>query len=364
MPARPHHAYVITPPGLEAVTAAEVRELGAKVPKLGHGGFAVNFTTAELFAANLWLRTASRIIVRIGRFDAKDKGQFLAGFRSLPFEKYLPVGLPSSIRVDVVASELVHTGVIEQLSREVLGSRGGATVRVRIDHDVVTVSVDTSGDHLHRRGWRQGVAKAPLRESLAAALLRVATFGGPEEALVDPMCGSGTIAIEAALKARRMAPGANRSFAFTTWPSFDPAVWERVRAKADDGVFHGSLAPIVGADRDAGAIDMARRNAALAGVAEDIEFRHSPISNLTMPTERGLVACNPPYGMRVTGGADLRDLYDAFGSVLRRQASGWRVALIAPDRSLVTRVVAHSEERATIENGGVPVAITVGTVDR
>jgi putative N6-adenine-specific DNA methylase len=347
----------VAPPGLEAFTAAEVRALGCKVPRVGHGGFSVKMTTAELYAANLQLRTASRVLLRVGRFQAVDKAEFFAGFRKLSFDRYLSVGSDLVVRVDSVASKLQHTGMIEALVRELLGSLGGPTVRVRLDHDTVTVSVDASGDHLHRRGWREATAKAPLRETLAAALLMAARFDGAVDAFVDPMCGSGTIAIEAALSARNIASGRLRSFAFETWPSFDESVWERVRAKAADGVLESVPRLIVGCDRDPGAIEAAIDNAERAGVDRDIEFRQSSISNLALPAGTGLLATNPPYGVRVSAGNDLRNLYDTFGRVVRERADGWRIAMIVADRALVTRVIASPVEVATLENGGLPVSI-------
>ena len=357
MPTRPHEVYIVAPPGLESFTASEVRALGCKVPTLGRGGFSVNMTTAELYAANLQLRTASRVLLRVGRFHAVDKTEFFAGFRKLAFDRYLSPGAGLVVRVDSVASKLQHTGMVEALVRELLGARGGPTIRVRIDHDTVTVSVDTSGEHLHRRGWREATAKAPLRETLAAALLASAGFQGSTEALVDPMCGSGTIAIEAALVARRIASGRLRSFVFEAWPSFDPVVWDRVRAKASERSLDKAPRPIVACDRDPGAIEAAVDNAERAGVEGDIEFRQSSISNLALPTGGGLIATNPPYGVRVSAGNDLRNLYDTFGRVVRERADGWRVAMIAADRALVTRVIANPVEVATLENGGLPVTI-------
>jgi putative N6-adenine-specific DNA methylase len=359
VPTRPHDVYIICPPGLEPLTAAEVRKLGCKVPRLGHGGFSVNMTTAELYGANLHLRTASRVLLRLSRFEAEDKGAFLAGFRKISFDRYLRVdtGQPANLRVDSVASKLANAGIVERLAREVLGSLTGATVRIRLDHDTVTVSIDSSGDHLHRRGWREALARAPLRETLAAALVTASGYDGQRDAFVDPMCGSGTIAIEAARLARGLPAGAMRSFAFQTWPGFDAAAWARVNAKAASGAFDGPIRPIVGADRDTGAIEAAVANAQRAGVADDIEFRVAPISALAVPDGPGVIASNPPYGMRVSGGADLRDLYDAFGNVVRGLGREWRVALIAADRAMVTRVIAKPNEVATLDNGGIPVSI-------
>jgi putative N6-adenine-specific DNA methylase len=346
MPKRPHEVYVIAPPGLEPITARELRGLGLKVPVTAHGGLPVRMTTGELYAANLHLRTASRVLVRAGRFSAADFGELARGIRAVHWDRWLQPGQPLEIRVDSVASALYHTGAIEGRVRDLLGPLGGATVRVRVDHDTATVSIDSSGEHLHRRGWRTDVAKAPLRETLAAAMLLAVGYNG-KYPLVDPMCGSGTIAIEAASIAAGHAPGRNRSFAFETWSSFDAAVWEAVRdrAAADE---HEPTVAITASDRDAGAVAAVEANAARAGLSIEVHQRA-----LSAPTDPSAwIVTNPPYGERV-GGGDMRNLYDLFGKVAAGRTG--RVAFLATDRSLATRVGTPIDELFGTSNGGIPV---------
>jgi putative N6-adenine-specific DNA methylase len=354
MPSRPHQVYVVTPPGVEAVTARELRAIGLKVPVVAHGGLPVRMTTGELYAANLHLRTASRLLLRVARFPAPDFAALARGIGAIPFETWLVDGQPATVRVDSVASMLHHTGAIEERVRDLLNVRGGATVRVRVDHDVCTVSVDTSGEHLHRRGWRLDVAKAPIRETLAAALLLVAGYDGTAP-FIDPMCGSGTLAIEAASIAAGRTPGLDREFAFHTWPSFEPAVWDRVHSAAL-AKEHEPTVAIWAADRDAGAVTATRENAERAGVA--VEVAQRSIGQLAVPEGApGLIAFNPPYGERIRGGTDSRDLFDALNRVITERAAGWKIAVVSPDRGLVNRLPGPPVQETMTSNGGIPVGL-------
>lgn len=205
-------------------------------------------------------------------------------------------------------------------------------VIARIDDDSCTVSVDTSGEPLYKRGYKLEVGKAPLRENLAATFLRQCDFRG-DEPVVDPMCGSGTLVIEAAQIAANLAPGRARDFAFERLPSFDAFEWQVLREEsawaADD------LPHFYGSDRDAGAVTMSKNNGARAGVAAITRFAKHAISDLHPPPDGpGLVMTNPPYGARVGDPTALRDLYAAFGRVMKERFRGWRVGLITSDRSL------------------------------
>jgi putative N6-adenine-specific DNA methylase len=224
---------------------------------------------------------------------------------------------------------------------------------VRVAHDVVTVSVDSSGAHLHRRGWRRATAKAPLRETLAAAMV-MACGWRHDVPFVDPLCGSGTVAIEAALLAGGRAPGRGRSFAFQHWPSFAPGTWASVCAdvaRADRAASSVTIAPIVAADRDAGAVRAAIDNAARAGVAGAVVVRRAPLAATldALPSPPGWIVTNPPYGARV-GGADLRDLYATLG-----RASDWGLGVLAADRVLAGHTGRPLTEQFHTSNGGLPV---------
>ena len=225
---------------------------------------------------------------------------------------------------------------------------------VRFLHDVCTVSADSSGDLLHRRGYRQAVAKAPLRETLAAAMLLGAGWKG-DVPLADPMCGSGTIPIEAARLARRIAPGRDRRFAFLDWPETDLADWKSQVDRAREGELPRSPVGIMGADRDSGAIDAAIANAERAGVRADLDLRVQAISALAADDARGLIISNPPYGARVGERDRLRNLYAQLGNVVRQKRPDWTLALLLADRQLEAQVGLPFRDVFETRNGGIPV---------
>ena len=234
---------------------------------------------------------------------------------------------------------------------------------MRLVDDKCTISVDSSGELLHKRGYRLAVAKAPLRETLAAALL-MASGWDQSAALLDPFCGSGTIPIEAALMSLGIPPGINRRFAFMDWPGFDPKMWADLRSESAS--IHPSsfiLNPsILASDRDAEAIKSAHANAERAGVEEVIEFKCQAVSAITPPVGLGWVVTNPPYGVRVSEGKDLRNLYAQFGNVLRRQCPGWNVALLCNDPVLLGQMQMELYTSLGFINGGIGVRVARGIV--
>jgi putative N6-adenine-specific DNA methylase len=230
-----------------------------------------------------------------------------------------------------------------------------------VARDVCTVSADTSGALLHRRGYRQAVAKAPLRETLAAAMLLGSDWPGTVP-LIDPMCGSGTIPIEAALLARRIAPGLGRVFAFHRWPGFDASAWNRLVAEARRNELPASPVAIRASDRDAGAVEAARANAQRAGVGPDVEIDRRSISAIEPTGNAGWVVTNPPYGLRVAEADSVRDLYAALGNVLRTRFRGWKLAMLSPGESLERQVGVALQQRFATANGGIPVRLVTGEV--
>jgi putative N6-adenine-specific DNA methylase len=228
---------------------------------------------------------------------------------------------------------------------------------VRIVHDQCEISADSSGELLHRRGYRQEIAKAPLRETIAAAMI-LASGWKRTEALLDPMCGSGTIPIEAALIARKIAPGLRRPFQFMDWPGFDAARWTETLDSAQSTItdFSGT---ILGADRDSGAIQAADRNAERAGVAGDVRFFPESLSGSVgaiseSDARSGWILTNPPYGIRVGAAGDLRNLYAKLGSSLRSNPQ-WRLGVLTSDSELLRQTDLELRPRFSTSNGGIPV---------
>jgi putative N6-adenine-specific DNA methylase len=353
-------------PGLEAVLAEELQALGLRPARATRGGVPFRARERGLYAANMWLRTASRVLVRVGTFRASTFADLERSAAALDWSPWLHDGIRPVFRVTSRASRLYHTGAIAERFERAVPSGDGTEqlVVVRVRNDMVTVSVDASGEHLHRRGWRLATAKAPLRETLAAAMVLASGWdrSGP---LVDPMCGSGTIAIEAALLAQGRAPGGGRDFAFRQWPSFQPGTWASVVAdarKADEQATSAPPVTIVAADRDAGAAAATAENAARAGVTGWLDVRTASLSETiaALPEPAGWVLTNPPYGARV-GGRDLRDLYATLGTVT---AAGWRLGLLSADHKLAGHTGARLSERFRTDNGGIPVTFGVSRARR
>ena len=339
---------------------AELVKLGVRPANVTHGGVNCSLTWPQLWAVHLKSRMATRVLVRVARFKADGFDTLTAGLARIDWSAWLPAG-----GVDVAAStdgksKLFHTGAIaERVVAQIGRGEGTQQVLVRVQRDVVTVSIDATGPALHKRGYRGPAGKAPMRETLAAALL-VASEWDVKKPLVDPFCGSGTIVIEAAMRARRIAPGRHRTFQFMQWPSFDAVAWERLVKGADSDVID-RCPPLLAFDRDDGAVAATLANATTAGVAGQIKAERRAASDLVLPSTAGWIVSNPPYGARV-GGPDVRDLYDRFGDVLRERARGWHVALLASRDTPVTRLKLPLVPMLETTNGGIPVAVQSGTV--
>jgi len=368
--------FVVTAPGLEEIAAQELRQLDL-IPVVEPGGVTFKSDELGLYRANLYLRTASRVIARVGQFFyALTFAELREKAGRLPWERFLRPGQPVSIRVTCHKSKLIHTdAVAERIAGAIydrLGKESPMTkslgdeatdpaqlVIVRVVNDQVLVSVDSSGELLHRRGYRQAVAKAPLRETLAAGML-LASGWDIHSPLLDPFCGSGTIPIEAALLALGLPPGLRRRFAFMDWPGFDEQIW--LALKAEIHPLESAGLPIYASDRDAGAINMARENAARAGVEQAIHFDCQAVSSILPPPGPGWVVTNPPYGLRISEGKDLRNLYAQFGNVLRIRCPGWGVAVLSSDPILLGHTGLKLDTSFSTINGGVGVRLGRGRV--
>jgi putative N6-adenine-specific DNA methylase len=373
--------YAVTAPGLEPCTAAELLALGIAPTETESGGVAFQGSLEDMARANLWLRTASRVLVRIASFRARALGELERKAADVPWTAWLPPGVPLALRVSCSKSRLYHQKAVGERIARAVGAGGGGVIGatrdeedgtdqaptttggaqllvVRLFRDECTISIDSSGELLHRRGYRLASGKAPVRETLAAALL-LAGGWDPSTTLVDPFSGSGTIPIEAALLARRLPPGRQRSFAFQRWPRGDATRWQALLDAADAAALPRAPAAIIGADRDAGAVASARENAARAGVDQDIEFRRAAISTLSAPAERGWVTSNPPYGVRVGERGELRNLYARLGQVARKTLAGWHMTLLVPAAPLERETGLTWRQCFRARNGGLPVrAIT------
>ena len=329
----------MAPPGLEAVLCAEAHANGFADAQVVPGGVTFQGGWPDVWRANLTLRGAGRILARIGSFMAFHLAQLDKRARKFPWGDVLRADVPVKVDVTCRKSKIYHAGAATQRFETALRDSHGMTVspdaalviKVRIDDNCVTLSLDTSGESLHKRGHKEAVSKAPMRETLAALFLRQCGYDGTTPVL-DPMCGSGTFVIEAADMAAGLHPGRSRRFAFEQLASFDAAAWEAMRTP---GAAANPMPQFFGSDRDQGAVRMATANATRAGIAAQCRFTCLPVADLARPDgPPGLVIVNPPYGARIGNKKPLYGLYANMGEVLKKRFLGWRVGVVTSEPSL------------------------------
>jgi putative N6-adenine-specific DNA methylase len=316
--------------------------------------------------ATLELRGAVRVLVRIASFPTPQLSDLERGVRIVPWTRILRPGVPFRVEATCARSRIYHTGAAAERVADAVRKVTGAplidaaevAVRVRIENNHCTISVDTSGEPLYKRGHKEAVGKAPMRETMAALFLLQCGFTGNEPVL-DPMCGAGTFVIEAAQIAAGLPAGRARTFAFEQLATFDAKTWSGIRERADarrrplEGVRH------YGRDRDPGAIRMSRENAKRAGVLDLVDFTEADIDRLAPPAgSPGLVITNPPYGARVGDRRDLARLYRMLGDRLRGQFSGWRVGIVTADPELAkASALPFLPALAPVSHGGLRVSL-------
>jgi 23S rRNA (guanine2445-N2)-methyltransferase / 23S rRNA (guanine2069-N7)-methyltransferase len=317
--------------GLEAIVARELEALGYSAKIIQAGRILFEGDEAAVCRANLWLRTAERVLVRVGDFDALDFGTLFDATYALPWEEWIaaddefPVSgraIRSQFTSVPACQKIVKKAIVEKLRAahrvEQLPESGPKrSIEVALLNNRATLTIDTTGPGLHKRGYRTLVGQAPLKETLAAAMVLL-SYWRPERPLVDPFCGSGTIPIEAAMIGRNIAPGLRRSFAAETWPRIAAALWETARQEARDGALPDLPQRILGTDVDEAALRLARIHAEQAGVSEQIHFQRRDFRELSSKGEHGCLICNPPYGERMGQRPEVETLYRAMPDVFRR----------------------------------------------
>ncbi|MFM9849969.1 MAG: class I SAM-dependent RNA methyltransferase [Hyphomicrobiaceae bacterium] len=355
--------FLVTVPGLEDILCAEVRSKGFNSAKAVAGGVTIKGGWPEVWRANLWVRGAGRVLAQVACFRALHLAELDNKARHVPWSKVLRPDVPFRVEATCRKSRIFHSDAaaqrIETAIQAVLGASPSpdaeVLVRAHIDHDLCTLSVDTSGELLHRRGYKEAVGAAPMRETMASLFLHQCGYDGTEPVL-DPMCGSGTFVIEAAEIAARLNPGRARSFAFEHLATFDAAAWQRMREVRSQRM---PSVRLYGSDRDANAIVIARENAARAGVADFSEFRQGTISEIVPPDgPPGLVIANPPYGARIGDKTKLLSLYRALGQTLMARFSGWRVGIVSSDARLTRATgLPFLPTTAPVPHGGLRVTL-------
>ncbi|MEL6314458.1 MAG: class I SAM-dependent RNA methyltransferase [Pseudomonadota bacterium] len=361
--------FLTVQPGLEAVLEEEARDGGFAVTGSVSGGVLLSGGWPEVWRANLSLRGAGRVLVRVAQFRAMHLAQLDKRARKVAWDAVLRKDVAVKVDATCRASKIYHNKAAAQRVARAINEELGAPVEakaalrimVRIEDDLCTISLDTSGAPLHQRGLKQAVSKAPMRETLAALFLRQCGYR-PGELLFDPMCGSGTFVLEAAERTAGLMPGRVRSFAFEQLASFDPAQWadlQQETPKMQDGAIG------FGSDRDQGATQFAVANAERAGVEALCKFQCAPVNAATPPDgSAGLVMVNPPYGARIGNKKLLYGLYAAFGDAMRTSFHGWRVGLVTSETGLARATgLPFNPPGPYIDHGGLKIRLyKTGTI--
>lgn len=314
--------------GLESVVTRELERLGYSGTRTLDGKVYFSGDERDIARCNMWLRSADRLLINVGEFHAPDFGALFDKTVALPWSDLLPVDAKFPVAGRSVQSRLhavpsvqgaVKKAIVESLKKKYNRFRFDETgaefaVEVSLLRDTATITIDTSGDGLHKRGYREYAGPAPLRETMAAGLLQL-SYWNRERQFIDPFCGSGTLPIEAALIGRNIAPGSGRSFIAEDWPWMDRKMWKDVRTEAKDLRQPRLSESIQGFDHDPAAIRLSEKSAAEAGVGGDIQFRQQEISELKSLREYGVIVCNPPYGERMGSPEEVEAVYRELGRV-------------------------------------------------
>ena len=351
--------------GLEAVLKREIYDLGYEITKVEDGRVTFEGEEEAICRANIFLRTAERVMIQVGRFKATTFEELFQGIKNLPWEEYIPedgkfwVKKASSINsklfspsdIQSIAKKAMVERMKQKYHKEWFKEDGAAyPVRIFLLKDEVTVALDTSGDSLHKRGYRTMTSKAPLTETLAASLIMLTPWR-KDRILVDPFCGSGTFPIEAAMIAANIAPGMNRDFTAEEWTNLiDRKLWYECVKEAEDMIDTTVKVDIQGYDIDGDVIKAARENAKRAGVEHMIHFQQRAVADLSHPKKYGFIITNPPYGERLEDKADLPELYTQIGQAYQRLDS-WSMFLITSYTDTEKYIGRKADENRKIYNG-------------
>ena len=350
------------PMGLEAVVAHEVRTLGYE-PVVENGRVRFAADAAAICRANLWLRTADRVLVQVGEFTATSFEALFEGTKALPWADWLPADATFPVAGRSHQSQLssvpavqgvVKKAIVESLKQrhrrewfEETGAKFG--IEITLLKDTATLTLDTTGPGLHKRGYRKLTAAAPIKETLAAALLLISRWY-PDRPLIDPCCGSGTIPVEAALIAHRVAPGLHRSFDAEHWPRVGADLWAAARAEAHDAIDGEAKPEIFGSDIDPEVLSLARYHARAAGVAASVHFEQRPAAAAESSLEYGFLITNPPYGERLGERPAVEALYADLGRVLRRLPT-WSAGVLTAHPGFERHFGRAADKRRKLYNG-------------
>ena len=351
--------------GVEKMLAREIKNLGYEIIKTEDGRVTYKTDEYGIAKSNIYLRCAERVHLKVAEFEARSFDELFEGTKRINWAKYIPFGAQfpiskaSSIKSKLYSTSdiqsIVKKAVVESLKKSYLETgllkedKEKYPIYVFIHKDKVTLTIDTSGTALHKRGYRERANKAPIRETLAAAIMELVPWR-PGRTLVDPMCGSGTLLIEAAMKGINMAPGLNREFISEKWRTMDKKIWWDVRREAYAQIDEDANFKIYGYDIDEEALEIARENAEIAGVEDYIEFRYGDATEFSSDEEYGFIVTNPPYGERLEDADTVKMLYKQLGYTFRK-LKNWSYYLITSYEDFENEFGQEATKRRKLYNG-------------
>jgi len=367
-----YHYFATVARGLEPIAAQELERLGASDVRPDFTGVHFVGDRSLLYRVNLWARTIFRVLVTLREFHCPDAERLYQEVQKIPWQQYLQPHNTLAVNATGGNQKLNHThftalqvknAIVDQQRRQ-FGQRSSVDtqnpdllINAHIHQNRCILSLDSSGSSLHKRGYRPAMGLAPLKETLAAALLDMAEWE-PSLPFLDPLCGSGTLPLEASLKALNIAPGLfRRQFAFEKWSDFDEPLWQQLLEEAENSELSELKAPIIGCDRDLDILNQARINAEQCGVADKLTFTQKDLSVLSLldaPADHGVIICNPPYGERIGDVKELGDLYKLLGDVFKQSFKGWTAFVLTGNKELAKRVGLKASRRIPVYNGSIP----------
>lgn len=353
--------------GLEAVVKREVLKLGYEDIKVENGKVIFKGNEKAIPKANIWLRTADRVLLKMGEFKATSFDELFEKTKTLPWEEWITEDGEFTVVGKAVDSQLmsvpdsqaiVKKAIVEKLKTkynvEWFKETGPKfTIQVSILKDIVTLTIDTSGEGLHKRGYRLNSVEAPIKQTLAAALVQL-SFWNNDRVLVDPFCGSGTIPIEAAMIGKNIAPGIQRTFASEEWPRVKKEYWKDERIFAKEAINQDLELDIIASDRDGKAIENARKNAFEIGVDDCIDFKVSDVLDLKLNEEYGVIISNPPYGERIGEKKEIEKLYEQIGKRFK-DLDTWSIYLLTSNTEFEKFYGSKSDRKRKLYNGRIRV---------
>lgn len=350
--------------GLEAVVKREIQNLGYKIIKSEDAKITYMGDERAIVKSNLWLRSADRVLLKMAEFQAETFEELFQQTKAIAWEELIPIdgkftvigtSVKSALHSVPACQSIIKKAIVERLKEfycvdhfEETGAE--YTVKMTMLKDRATITVDTSGKGLHKRGYRVNDVIAPIKETLAAAMVQL-SYWRPDRVLVDPCCGSGTIPIEAAMIARNIAPGLTRKFASEEWELIPAEIWKEERKKAYEAVDYNTDLKIFAYDIDQKVVEAARDNAAEAGVDDCIEFKHMSMIDMRATEERGIIITNPPYGERIGEKKQIEKIYNKYNQFFKENPT-WSLFMITTDKTVEKKIMERpADRRRKLYNG-------------